>query len=125
MLESYEEYLKRTNKPDKKESWINWKIEVYQYTKEKARKRAETQYYPISPIDFQQTVIGLNIVYLRAKNGMSQKKLATMFNLGDMVIHRWETGEYIPDASQINTLSRIFDVSQSDLLTKHLYEEES
>ena len=48
-----------------------------------------------------------------------------MLNLNDMVIHRWEKGEYIPDASQINALSHVFDVSQSDLLTKQLYEEEN
>ena len=124
MLESYEDYLIRTNKPDIKESWINWKIEVYQYPKEKARKRAESQYYPLSPIDYQQTVIGLNIAYLRTKKGMSKAKLAREFNLNDMLVHRWESGEYIPDASQIKMLSEFFKVSQSDILKKHLYEGE-
>ncbi len=38
MKRDYSEYLEYTNKKDCKESWIQWKMEEYDYPKEKARK---------------------------------------------------------------------------------------
>ena len=121
MLESYEEYLKRKDLPDKKESWISWKMDIYQYPKEKARKRAESQYYPLSPVDLEQTLVGLNIKHLRKLHGYTQKTLANQLGYKEsLIINRWEKGIYIPDASQLNKLSTVFNISISDLLNKDL-----
>ena len=102
-MESYEEYLERTTKKDSKESWIQWKIDIYQYSKEKAKKRAESQYYPIFIEDQQQSLIGLNIKYLRKIHGMTQTDLMRALNSTDTsIIGRWERGIYMPTASQIS-----------------------
>lgn len=124
MLESYEDYLKRLGLEDKKESWINWKIDVYQYTKEKARKRAESQYYPLSPIDLEQTTIGLNIHYLRKMKGFTLVEMSKELNISDnCLISRWERGIYIPDASQTQMLSDYFNVKAADLMKRNLEQE--
>ena len=47
MLESYEEYLKRTNQEDTRESWKWWKIEVYGMSEVEAIKASVTMYEPL------------------------------------------------------------------------------
>ena len=123
MLETYEEYLQRTNREDNKFSWMHWKIEVYGYSKEKAQKRAESQYYPLSTVDLEQTNIGLNIKYLRKEKGITQIDLMKEIGLSDhMLISRWERGIYIPDASQTKLLADYFNVKFDELIKEKLYE---
>ena len=100
-------------------------MDIYQYSKEKAHKRANSQYYPLNPIDQEQTLIGLNIKYLRMKNGLSQRELMEILEIkSGMTISRWERGIYVPDASQTKILADFFKVSSDDLKTKNLFEQE-
>ena len=123
MLEQYEEYLERTKKKDCKLSWIDWKMEVFQYSKEKAFKRAESQYFPLSKIDMEQTLIGLNIKYLRKKKNLTQVEMNDILKLDKMLLMRWEKGIYIPDSLQTQMLADFFEVSVSDLINKRLFDE--
>lgn len=121
-MESYEEYLTNNNLKDSKESWIQWKVDIYQYPKAKARKRAESQYYPLSQIDYEQTLIGLNIKYLRKQKHLNQTELMKNIGLCDTsIVGRWERGVYIPDASQTKLLADYFSIPMQDLITKPLY----
>lgn len=122
MLETYEEYLKNRNKEDSKANWICWRIEIYGYSKEKALKRAESQYFPIPTVNQQQTVIGLNIRHLRKQEGLTQKKLTELLELNDnLLVCRWEKGLYIPDAIQTQKVADFFGVSVSKLLNYPFY----
>lgn len=47
MLESYEEYLRRTKQEDSRESWKWWKIEVYGMSEKEAIKASITLYEPL------------------------------------------------------------------------------
>ena len=47
MLESYEEYLKRTNQKDTRESWKWWKIEVCGMSETEAIRASITIYEPL------------------------------------------------------------------------------
>ena len=124
MLESYEEYLERLELEDKKESWIKWKMDVYKYPKEKARKRAESQYYPLSPVDLEQTTIGLNIRYLRKMKRLTLAEMSRELSITDnCLISRWERGIYIPDASQTKMLSEFFNVKTDDLIKRNFEQE--
>ena len=48
MIESYEDYLKRTNQKDSRSAWKWWKIEVCGMSEKEAIKASITEYEPIS-----------------------------------------------------------------------------
>ena len=124
MRKDYQEYLQLTNKEDCKESWVQWEMDEYGYPKSKAEKKAEANYYPLSPIDYQQTIVGLNIKFLRESKGLSQ--LGVMRAIGSKdtsVVSRWERGVYIPDASYLQKLANFFEVSVSDVMNKKIFDE--
>lgn len=47
MIESYEEYLKRTNQEYNRTAWKWWKIEVCKMSEKEAIKASITEYEPI------------------------------------------------------------------------------
>lgn len=50
MLISYEEYLSKTNKQDKRESWIDWKTEICGLRLDEATKAAYDPEWGFEPI---------------------------------------------------------------------------
>lgn len=48
MMESYEEYLKRTKQKDSRNAWKWWKIEVCEMNEKEAIKASITDYKPIT-----------------------------------------------------------------------------
>ncbi len=57
------------------------------------------------------TTIGNTISALRKKQGMTQSQLATLLDVSDKAVSKWETGQSYPDITLFPTLSRIFGVS--------------
>ena len=53
---------------------------------------------------------------LRKEKGLTQKQLAEMLNVTDKAVSRWETGKNYPDIEIFEDLSKILDVSISELL---------
>lgn len=63
-----------------------------------------------------QTKIGHFIKQLRKEKGVSQEELATIFNVSNRTISRWETGFNMPDISLLSQIAEYFNVSVDDLL---------
>ena len=56
------------------------------------------------------------IFELRTKNGLSQDALAEKLYVTRQAVSRWETGETVPNAETLKSLSKLFDVSINTLL---------
>ena len=61
--------------------------------------------------------IHLKIQELRKNAGMSQEALAEQLGVTRQAVSKWESGINIPDIDKIIALSKLFDVSLSELLT--------
>ena len=59
--------------------------------------------------------IGEKISQMRKQNNMTQKDLAEKLNVSDKVISKWETGKCLPDVETMLKLSKVLDVSISEL----------
>lgn len=59
--------------------------------------------------------IGEKIAQMRKINSMTQKDLAEKLNVSDKVISKWETGKCLPDVETMLKLSKVLDVSISEL----------
>ena len=59
--------------------------------------------------------IGEKISQMRKQNNMTQKDLAEKLNVSDNVISKWETGKCLPDVETMLKLSKVLDVSISEL----------
>lgn len=59
--------------------------------------------------------IGEKIAQMRKMNNMTQKDLAEKLNVSDKVISKWETGKCLPDVETMLKLSKVLDVSISEL----------
>lgn len=68
----------------------------------------------------KEIFISANIEYLRKKNRLTQEKLGEMLGYTYTTIGNWEKGIRTPDAVDIVRLSRIFNVTTDDLLTKKI-----
>lgn len=53
---------------------------------------------------------------LRKEKGLTQSELADMLNITNKAVSKWETGESLPETSQLAPLSEIFNVSIDQLL---------
>lgn len=53
---------------------------------------------------------------LRKEKGMTQAELADALGVTNKAVSKWETGEAMPETSQLLPISRIFDVSVDELL---------
>lgn len=55
------------------------------------------------------------LLELRKKRKMTQKELAEKLYVTDKVISRWETGRALPDVEMMYSISKVLDVSISEL----------
>ena len=62
---------------------------------------------------------------LRKEKGLTQLQLAEKLNVTDKAVSRWETGKNYPDIEIFEDLSKIFDVSVSELLEGKRIEKEN
>lgn len=60
--------------------------------------------------------MGLFIATLRKSKSMTQKQLAEYLYVSDKAVSKWETGSSIPDTSLLIPLSKILDVTVTELL---------
>ena len=67
---------------------------------------------------------GKTIVQLRKEKGLTQIQLAEQLNVTDKAISRWETGKNFPDIEIFEDLSKILDISISELLEGKRIEKE-
>ena len=67
---------------------------------------------------------GKFISQLRKEKGLTQLQLAEKLNVTDKAVSRWETGKNYPDIEIFEDLSKIFDVSISELLEGKRIEKE-
>ena len=59
--------------------------------------------------------IGEKIAELRKQSKMTQRELAEKLNVSDKVISKWETGKSLPDVEAMLRLSKVLEVSISEL----------
>ena len=59
---------------------------------------------------------GKRLRELRTEKNISQKQLATLFNVCNQTISFWETGAREPDLDNLIALARYFEVSVDELL---------
>lgn len=64
-----------------------------------------------------QYVTGNTIKNLREKQKLTQAELATLLNVSDKTISKWETGRGFPDISFLEPLSTLLKVSVIELLS--------
>lgn len=60
-------------------------------------------------------MIGNKIAQLRKQKNLTQKDLAEMLNVSDKVVSKWETEKSLPDVETMLKLSKVLDVSISEL----------
>ena len=60
-------------------------------------------------------MIGNRIAQLRKLKNLTQKELAEMLNVSDKVVSKWETEKSLPDVETMIKLSKVLDVSISEL----------
>lgn len=61
-------------------------------------------------------ILNKKLLSLRKKSGMSQEELAAKLGVTRQSVSRWEIGTALPDAQNIQALSKIFSVSADFLL---------
>ena len=67
---------------------------------------------------------GKFVAQLRKEKGMTQLQLAEKLNVTDKAVSRWETGKNFPDIEIFEDLSKILEVSVSELLEGKKIEKE-
>jgi transcriptional regulator with XRE-family HTH domain len=60
-------------------------------------------------------MIGNKIAQLRKFKNLTQKELAEMLNVSDKVVSKWETEKSLPDVETMLKLSKVLDISISEL----------
>lgn len=60
-------------------------------------------------------MIGNRIAQLRKLKNLTQKELAEMLNVSDKVVSKWETEKSLPDVETMLKLSKVLDISISEL----------
>ena len=61
---------------------------------------------------------GNRLCSLREEKGLSQKKLATILEVSDKAISKWENGQSIPRMETLEKIAEVFNVSLDVLLNK-------
>lgn len=64
-----------------------------------------------------QIELGLKIKELRESRGMTQLELASVLNLSDRTISKWETGRGYPDITFLEKIASVFSLSIGELLS--------
>ena len=62
-------------------------------------------------MDDLRKLIGKNLTELRKRKGLTQLKLAEMFNYTDRAVSKWESGETIPDIEVLYNLCEFYGVT--------------
>ena len=66
--------------------------------------------------DFMNIYIGQNIKKFRAKNNVTQEKLAEYLSVSYQAVSKWERGEAYPDITTLPALARFFNTTTDELL---------
>ena len=66
-----------------------------------------------------KTLIGVNLVRLRRRAGMTQTQLAEKLGYTDKAVSKWECGDAVPDIWVLTRVAEEFGVTVDDLLTPH------
>ncbi len=64
-----------------------------------------------------QSELGRKIKELRERKGMTQLELASLLNLSDRTISKWETGRGYPDITFMEKIAAVFAISVGELLS--------
>ena len=62
-------------------------------------------------MDELRKIVGKNLTELRKRKGLTQIKLAEMFNYTDRAVSKWETGETLPDIEVLYNLCEFYGVT--------------
>ena len=62
-------------------------------------------------MDDLRKLIGKNLTELRKRKGLTQLKLAEMFNYTDRAVSKWESGETLPDIEVLYNLCEFYGVT--------------
>ncbi len=68
--------------------------------------------------------IGKFIAQLRKEQGLTQEQFGEKVGATNKTVSRWETGNYLPPADALLTMSEMFGVSVNELLSGHRLKEE-
>ncbi len=69
--------------------------------------------------------IGIFIADARKKKKLTQAELGEHLNVTDKAVSKWECGKCLPDSSLFEDISKVLDVSMSELLKGEYIEEEN
>lgn len=69
--------------------------------------------------------IGIFISDARKKKKLTQAELGEHLNVTDKAVSKWECGKCLPDSSLFEDISKVLDVSMSELLKGEYIEEEN
>ena len=68
--------------------------------------------------------VGRFIAYNRREKGLTQEQLGERLGVSNKTVSRWENGNYMPDLSLLEPLSRELDVTLNELLAGEAMEKE-
>ena len=68
--------------------------------------------------------IGAFIALNRKKKGLTQEQLGAKLGVSNKTISRWENGNYMPDLSMLEPLSKELDITLNELLAGEFVEQE-
>lgn len=60
--------------------------------------------------------IGVFIADVRKKKKLTQAELGQYLNVTDKAVSKWECGKCLPDSSLFDEISKVLEVSMSELL---------
>lgn len=69
--------------------------------------------------------IGMFIADSRKKKKLTQAELGEYLNVTDKAVSKWECGKCLPDSSLFEEISKVFEVSMSELLKGEYIEHEN
>ncbi|WP_369075470.1 helix-turn-helix domain-containing protein [Clostridium sp.] len=69
--------------------------------------------------------MGVFIADARKKKKLTQAELGEHLNVTDKAVSKWECGKCLPDSSLFEDISKVMDVSMSELLKGEYIEEEN
>ena len=72
-----------------------------------------------------QYITGLTIKRLREKSKLTQSDLATKLSVSDKAISKWEIGRGYPDITLIEDITKVFNVSITELFSGDTIENEN
>ncbi|BCR35473.1 helix-turn-helix domain-containing protein [Mariniplasma anaerobium] len=62
-----------------------------------------------------------NLIHYRKTLGLTQLDLAEKLHYSDKAISKWERGESLPDVVTLKEISKIFNITVDQLISKHAY----